>query len=98
MKKNASYVIDLSKDTSRDKIRKDFGFRYNYEKEDPELTLSNLTSLDPDKLEVMDLTLSYYKLSEYNNPLRIESLFSCMTPSCVTLLEETTFRPPTCRN
>lgn len=44
-----------------------------------QITLSNIASLDSDKLEVMDLALGYYKVSEYDNPLRIESLFSCMT-------------------
>jgi hypothetical protein len=27
---------------------------------------------------VLDLALAYYKISDYANPLRIESLFSCM--------------------
>ena len=48
IKKNDSYLIDLSKDTGREKIRKDFGFRYNYVKEYPKLALSIIRSLHSD--------------------------------------------------
>jgi hypothetical protein len=94
MSDNASCVTDLSKDTGKEKIRKGLRARWNHVKQDPQLTLSDITSLDSDKLEVMDLALSYYKLGEYNNPLRIESLFSCMTTVVRSLLEKTMFRPP----
>ncbi len=86
MSENASYVTDLSKDTSMEMIRKGLRARWNYVKENPQITLSNIPSLDPDKLEVMDLAFAYYKLSEYDNPLRIESLFSCMTTIVRSLL------------
>ena len=86
MSENASYVTDLLKDTSMEKIRKGLHARWNYVKENPQITLSNITSLDSDKLEVMDLAFAYYKLSEYDNPLRIESLFSCMTTIVRSLL------------
>jgi hypothetical protein len=86
MNENACYVTDLSKNTRMEKIRKGFRARWNYVKEDPQIRLSKVTSLDSDKLEVMDLALAYYKLSKYNNPLRIESLFSCMTTIVRSLL------------
>src|SRR5215210_7238938 len=86
MSENVSYVTDLLKDTSMEKIRKGLRARWNYVKENPQITLSNITSLDSDKLEVMDLAFAYYKLSEYDNPLRIESLFSCMTTIVRSLL------------
>jgi hypothetical protein len=66
--------------------KKGFRARSNYVKEDPQIRLSKVTSLHSDKLEVMDQALAYYKLSKYNNPLRIESLFSCMTTIVRSLL------------
>ncbi|HEY6755748.1 MAG TPA: hypothetical protein VI037_00005 [Nitrososphaera sp.] len=86
MSENASYVTDLSKDTGMEKIRKGLRSRWNYVKENPQITLSKITSLDSDKLEIIDLSFAYYKLSEYDNPLRIESLFSCMTTIVRSLL------------
>nr|MDQ3968928.1 hypothetical protein [Thermoproteota archaeon] len=83
---DACYLIDLSKDTGRERVRKSLRARWNYVKEKPPITLSNIASLDSDKLEVMDLALAYYKLSEYDNPLRIESLFSCITTVVRSLL------------
>lgn len=83
---DACYLIDLSKDTGRERIRQSLRIRYSHVKEQPEITLSNIASLDCDKLEVMDLALAYYKLSEYDNPLRTESLFSSMTTIVRSLL------------
>jgi hypothetical protein len=57
------------KDTGTEKLRKGLRVRRNYVKENPQMTLSNITSLDSDRLEVMDLAFAYYKLSEYDNPL-----------------------------
>ena len=50
--------------------------RWSYLKEDPSTTLSKIETIDPGKLEVLNLALAYYKLGEYANPLRIESFFS----------------------
>ena len=47
-------------------------------KKNSQTKLCNISSLDSEKLEVMDLAIAYYKLSKYNNPLGIECLFSCM--------------------
>ena len=53
--------------------------RWSYLKEDPNITLSKIESLNAEKQEVLDLALAYYKLVEYTNPLRIESFFSSIT-------------------
>jgi hypothetical protein len=42
MSENASYVADLSKDRSMEKIRKGLRARWNYVKENPQITLSNI--------------------------------------------------------
>lgn len=83
---DACYLIDLSKDTGRERVRKSLRARWNYVKQKPQITLSNIASLDSDKLEVMDLALAYYRLSEHDNLLRIVSLFSCMTTVVRSLL------------
>jgi hypothetical protein len=41
-----------------------------------------------DKKEVLELALAYYKISDYTNPLRIESLFSCMSVLARDLLNK----------
>jgi hypothetical protein len=77
--KSGRYVIDLSNDPNKELISKSLHMRWSHVKEDPQITLLNIASLNSDKLEVLDLALAYYKLGEYANPLRIESFFSCMT-------------------
>lgn len=76
---NGYYVVDLSDKPGSQKIVSEHTDRWSNLKEDPKTTLSNIASLNTDKSEVMDLAFAYYKLGEYNNPLRIESFFSCMT-------------------
>jgi hypothetical protein len=73
------YEVDLTNDPNNEYIYTEFRDRWSYVKEDPSTTLSKIETLDPQKLEILNLALTYYKISEYANPLRIESLFSCMT-------------------
>jgi hypothetical protein len=42
MSENASYVADLSKDRSMEKIRKGLRARWHHVKENPQITLSNI--------------------------------------------------------
>ena len=50
--------------------------RWSYLKEDSNITLAKMNSVKPDKKDILDLALAYYKLGEDKNPLRIECFFS----------------------
>lgn len=76
---NGHYAIDLTKVPNTEWVYGKSMHRWSYLKEDPSTTLSKIETIDPGKLEVLNLALAYYKLGEYANPLRIESFFSCMT-------------------
>jgi hypothetical protein len=75
-----SYAKDLLATNTLERVSKSIVLRWSHCKEDPQTTLQNIASIKAaNKKEVLDLALAYYKISEYTNPLRIESLFSCMT-------------------
>jgi hypothetical protein len=71
------YYEDLS--SNQKHISGSLGLRWSYVKEDSNMTLTKINSVQPDKKDILDLALAYYKLGEYKNPLRIESFFSSMT-------------------
>ena len=81
------YVIDISHDPDTETIYSSLNMRWSYVKEDPTIALSKIASICAEK-QTLDLALAYYKLGEYNNPLRIESLFSCMTVLTRSLLNK----------
>jgi hypothetical protein len=76
---NSYYVIDMSDSHHRERITKSLSLRWSNIWEDPQSTLSKIEMLPPEKLNVLDLALAYYKLGEFRNPLRIESFFSSIT-------------------
>lgn len=78
---NCSYVKDLSVTDSMERVRNSVVLRWSGPlKTDPQTTLKNIASIKAaHNNELLDLALAYYKISEHANPLRIESLFSCMT-------------------
>lgn len=53
--------------------------RWGYVREEPEQTLSRIAVIPEEKRAVLDLALAYYKLSYYKNPVRIQTLFSCIS-------------------
>ena len=55
------------------------GLRTSVVKEDPNNVLAKMNSIKTDRKGTLDLALAYYKMGEYNNPLRIESFLSSMT-------------------
>lgn len=77
---SGSYVRDLTNPNSMEHLTKGVIIRWSDIKEDAQTTLSNIASIQSnDKMKSLELALAYYKISEYANPLRIESLFSSMT-------------------
>jgi hypothetical protein len=84
---SGEYVIDISNDPNTETMYSSLNMRWSYVKEDPTITLSKIASISAEK-ETLDLALTYYKLGEYSNPLRIESFFSCMTVLTRSLLKK----------
>ncbi len=82
------YAVNLTDDPNNEWTYVESVHRWSVRKEDPSTTLSKLELLDPGKMEVLDLGLAYYKMSEYANPLRIESFFSCITVLARELLNK----------
>lgn len=73
------YYVDLTSTSNQKHICASLGLRWSYVKEDPKNTLAKINSIKPEKKDTLDLALAYYKLGEYNNPLRIECFFSSIT-------------------
>jgi hypothetical protein len=71
------YYVDLTRNQKH--ICGSLGLRWSYLKNDPKITLAKINSIKPEKRDTLDLALAYYKLGEYNNPLRIECFFSSIT-------------------
>jgi hypothetical protein len=47
--------------------------------EDPKTTLEKISQVKPEKKDILDLALAYYRLCYYDNPIRIQTLFSLMS-------------------
>jgi hypothetical protein len=45
---------------------------------DPKLVLSKISQIKPEKKDVLDLALAYYRLCYYDNPIRLLTLFSSL--------------------
>ena len=73
------YLVDLTNNPTVESICNSLTIRWSYVKEDRNITLAKMNSIKPDKKDILDLALAYYKLGEDKNPLRIECLFSSMT-------------------
>jgi hypothetical protein len=73
------YYMDLMNHPNQESIVKKLGMRYSYIEEDPYNVLAKISSIRLDKQDQLDLALTYYKLGEHRNSLRIESFFSSMT-------------------
>lgn len=79
IKKDGLYVVDITNSPNRERVESRFIMRWSYLAEPPGEVLSKLGSIIGNKKDVLDLALAYYRLGHYNNPLRIESFFSCLT-------------------
>jgi len=71
--------IDLDNEPNNQISSKSFMLRWNYADGDPKEVLPKLTSIRSEKNEILNLALAYYQLSNYFNPLRLETLFSSLT-------------------
>ena len=56
-----------------------FIIRSGYLKWKQEDAISKIKSTSKDKMNLLELALAYYTLGYYDNPLRIEAYFSCLT-------------------
>jgi len=73
------YIIDITNRPDIEKVIGTFIVRWSYVKWVPEDTISKIKSISKDKMDLLDLALAYYSLGYYDNPLRIEAFFSCLT-------------------
>lgn len=72
-------VTNLSASSSSRRISKSLVLRYSILGWEPDDILKKVNSIPGERINVLELSLLYLKLSSYDNPLRIESLFSSMT-------------------
>lgn len=79
IKNDGLYFIDLTNSPSKERVESRFMMRWGYLAEPSRDTLSKIDSIIESKKDILDLALAYYRLGHYNNPLRIESFFSCLT-------------------
>ena len=73
------YIVDITNKPDLEKVVGTFTFRWSYVKWEPEKSISKIKSISKDKTDLLDLALAYYSLGYYDNPLRIEAFFSCLT-------------------
>jgi len=76
---NSLYVTDLTNNPATTKVRGSFTLRRSGVREDPNLTLTKIMSFPKERREFLELALKYYKVSGYENSIRIESLFACIS-------------------
>jgi hypothetical protein len=79
IKKDGLYLVDLTNTPNSERIESNFTVRVGYLSENSQSTLSKIDSITGNKKDTLDLALAYYRLGNYDNPLRIESFFSCLT-------------------
>lgn len=79
IKKNGLYLIDLTNRPNVETVQGSLVLRWGYLEENSEDTITKIHSLTDDKKGLLDLALAYYRLGYYDNPLRIECYFSCLT-------------------
>jgi hypothetical protein len=46
---------------------------------DPKTTLTKISQVKPEKKNIIDLALAYYRLCYYDNPLKLQTLYSSMS-------------------
>jgi hypothetical protein len=73
------YFVDLTNNPNVESVCGSCILRWSYVKEDQDITLSKMKSIRPEKIDILDLALSYYNLGEDKNPLRIDPFFSSIT-------------------
>ena len=73
------YIVDDTCDPGTERVLGTFILRWSYVKWEPRDTTSKIESISKDKLDLLELALAYYSLGYYDNPLRIEAFFSCLT-------------------
>lgn len=71
--------IDLDNEPTNQVSSHSFTMRWNYADGDPKEILTKLVSIKSEKNDNLHLALAYYQLSNYFNPLRLETLFSSLT-------------------
>jgi hypothetical protein len=73
------YIVDITNKPDIEKVIGTFILRWSYVKWEREDTISKIQSISKNKMDLLDLALAYYRLGYYDNPLRIEAFFSCLT-------------------
>lgn len=73
------YFVDLTNNPNVESVCRSLTIGWSYLKEDSNITLAKINSMKPEKKDILDLALAYYKLGEDKNPLRIECFFSNIT-------------------
>jgi len=73
------YIVDITNNPNVEKVLGTFILRRSYVKWEPKDTISKIKLISKDKIELLDLAFAYYSLGYYDNPLRIEAFFSCLT-------------------
>lgn len=79
IRKSALYVVDLTSSPNKMRVSTERTLRSSYVAEKPQDVLLKIQSLPRDKKTTLELALKYYKLSYYDNPYILESLFSCLS-------------------
>jgi hypothetical protein len=98
IKSDSLYICNLTHDPDHETVQGSLVLRWGYLREEPEQTLSKIALIPKEKKAVLDLALAYYKLSYYRNPVRIQTLFSCISVIIRNLIGNDYLKTPELKN